>query len=1085
MISILLSVSGIFAQPGKDGAYTVSSGSLILNKYVPVSANIAVGDNTLSIASSLLVTFCPGDLIMVYQAQGAGMNITNTSSYGTITNYNSAGLYEFKYVQSASGNIITTQTTFTNSYAVAGRVQVIKVPQYTSLTVNAGASIVPKPWKDTVIATIPYRFGGLVVLHTSSIVNNGTITATNFGFRGGAYTNDVGLNMGATAYCSPLSTQGGEKGEGIFGYQHDYDLNGGRYCMGAPINGGGGGNNHNSGGGGGGNGYNGNAWSGQGVMIVNASNPIAGWTITQAYISNGNSLTNSSGGGRGGYTYGDANGNALVDPPAAAVWVGDVRREVGGYGGQALTNINAETRIYFGGGGGAPHANNYSSSGGTNGGGIVYLIATGGITGAGTISSDVPVAGNSSVCACDAAPGGGAGGSIVIKTGAIASTQNVSANGGNGGNQFIPMPPASYYESEGPGAGGGGGFVAISAGGVTPSIKGGSNGTTLSHALTEMTSNGATSGGDGQIGLVSNAFISFIPFSGSASMSSNGPVCAGSALSFSASPATTYSWSGPGGFSSNSQNPNIINTLPSISGIYSVTETITSPCFMVLTGTLNVIVNPLPTPSITATKILCEGQALNLTATGGANYIWQGPSSFSSVLQNPVINPAPVGASGIYTVLAIDANGCSASVTSDPVTVDSLPVVTVTNISACEGQSVSLSASSNAASFTWHGPNNFTSSFLNPGLGLATMAQQGAYTLNVTSAAGCTASAVAGLTVHAAPAAPTLSSNGIVCSSGIINLSSSASTSYAWQGPAGFTSSVQNPSFAVTSINQAGTYTLTITDLNGCTASNTVGLVVDQNVVPQIAAIGVAGCAPYCTSFTCTDPSAANWQMGDGSTVASSSIAAVCYHLPGIYTVTAEPATSGCKGTTTFTVLVYPKPVADFNYAPYHPLAGLDEVTFTDASHNAAISSWSWFFMDNAEFTSALQNLAFTYPDAGIYAIALVVTSEQGCTDTLLKSIEVNEDMSLWVPNAFTPNNDGLNDVFFAKGYGIAKFSMSIFDRWGEKVFTADDIHKAWDGTFEGRGTGKCKEDTYTWMIDVTDTFGKSKNKTGHVTLMR
>ena len=233
---------GCFSQPGKNGALTVSSTNQILNQYIPVSSNIAAGNNVVTIATSSLFSLCPGDLIMIYQAQGASMDITNTNSYGNITNYNSAGLYEFKYVQSVSGSNVTTQTTFTNSYAVAGKVQLIKVPQYTNLTINAGASIVPKPWKDTTIAATPYRFGGLVVLHATNIVNNGTITTTGMGFRGGALFISGGLNLGFTAFRSTFSNQGGEKGESIFGYQLDYDgSNGGRYCLGAPANAGGGG----------------------------------------------------------------------------------------------------------------------------------------------------------------------------------------------------------------------------------------------------------------------------------------------------------------------------------------------------------------------------------------------------------------------------------------------------------------------------------------------------------------------------------------------------------------------------------------------------------------------------------------------------------------------------------------------------------------------------------------------------------------------------------------------------------------------------------------------------------------------------
>src|SRR6218665_661018 len=201
---VLLSVM-LMAQPGKDGALTVSSAAKVVNRYIPVTAAISAGSNTISVASGTFLNSCPGDLIMVYQAQGATINFTNSPTYGDITGYNSAGLYEFKYVQSVAGNVITVQGTFANSYQLAGRPQVIKVPQYTTLTINAGASIAAKDWKDTLIAAVPYRFGGLTVIHAGNIVNNGLISANGSGFRGGQF-NQAGYTVGASDYRTILPT---------------------------------------------------------------------------------------------------------------------------------------------------------------------------------------------------------------------------------------------------------------------------------------------------------------------------------------------------------------------------------------------------------------------------------------------------------------------------------------------------------------------------------------------------------------------------------------------------------------------------------------------------------------------------------------------------------------------------------------------------------------------------------------------------------------------------------------------------------------------------------------------------------------
>lgn len=555
-----------FSQPGKNGSFTVTTANTILNNYSPVNQNISAGSNYISVvAQSQLLNLCPGDLIMIYQAQGANISTLNSANYGLIFNYYNAGIYEFVYVKSVSGNIIITASSIINNYTASGMVQVVKVPLYSTLTVNSGAKIIAKDWKDTLIASVRYRFGGIVSVHASSIVNNGTITTTGAGFRGGKADTltQSGHGLAISVYTSTNVIEGGEKGEGIAGYQPEYNLIGGRYCRGAAANGGGGGNAWNAGGGGGANGDNSNIWNGQGVM----SNTVTGssaWILDPAYIANGNALTTSSGGGRGGYSVGYQNMNPLVTGPNNSSWGLDGRQEVGGLGGRPLTNINYNNRIYFGGGGGTGDDNDNCSTNGGNGGGIVYLVAGNSITGSGLISSNGNNGGNTKNSGVDAPSGAGAGGSIVILSGFIAATQSITAIGGNGGNQNI-----TFAEFEGPGGGGGGGFVAVSSSTLVPNVSGGANGTTNSAIMSSFPANGATAGANGQTVIASNTFMAYDP-NAVVNMSSNSPVCSGSALNLSAGSinGAAYSWSGPNGFTSNLQNPSITNVLAAASGNY-------------------------------------------------------------------------------------------------------------------------------------------------------------------------------------------------------------------------------------------------------------------------------------------------------------------------------------------------------------------------------------------------------------------------------------------------------------------------------------------------------------------------------------
>ncbi|MBI3138845.1 MAG: hypothetical protein HYZ15_09695 [Sphingobacteriales bacterium] len=500
---LLMSFPAIgFSQAGKDGAATVSTAGVVFNRYTTLASTANAGSISISVsdAASLAsgaiagaannpyatAALGYGDLIMIIKMQGATINTTNTVNYGTVTAANNTGVYELKLVRSVSANLITFCSGLTNSYAVGGRerVQVIRIPRLSGLTVNGGASVTASAWSGSFT-------GGIVALEINGNASiNGSVTANGIGYRGGAVENNTsGAPGGPVNYVNSAATDGGEKGESVVGYQADYDALNGRYDRGAPANGGGGGNAHNAGGGGGANADNGNSWSGQGVMVVNASNPSSAWALDPGYIANGNALTNSSGGGRGGYSYGSSNQDATTVAPGNASWGGDNRREAGGLGGRPLT-YTANT-LFMGGGGGAGDANNSAAQNGGNGGGIIYLLVTGNLGGTGSITANGANAGATISGHNDAPGGAGAGGAIRLNVQGTISTSTITANGGTGGNQLIVSA-----ENEGPGGGGGGGYIRSTG---TPGlvVTGGANGTTSSSAVTEFTSNGATAGAGG------------------------------------------------------------------------------------------------------------------------------------------------------------------------------------------------------------------------------------------------------------------------------------------------------------------------------------------------------------------------------------------------------------------------------------------------------------------------------------------------------------------------------------------------------------------------------------------------------------
>jgi uncharacterized repeat protein (TIGR01451 family) len=483
-----------WAQQGKNGAGTITAANTVVNTYTSLTADATAGASTIAVANSALTggafgatSLAPGDFVMLIQMQGATIDTgTGASTYGAVTAYNNAGHYELLEVKAVpTATSITFQCALTNSYTAAGQVQVVRIPRYTGLTLNASTSIVAPAWNGTT--------GGIVALDVQGDVifnSNARIDVSGLGFRGGAVTNVSTFPSAGTAYATTSNAQGAEKGEGIAGSQTTYDALTGRYGRGAAANGGGGGNTHNAGGGGGSNVGTG-TWTGNG-------NPVSGYANAWNREAANFATSTSPGGGRGGYSYSGNNADANTQGPGNTAWGGDNRLNLGGLGGRPL---DVTGRLFFGGGGGAGDANNGGGTAGGNGGGLIYILTGGKIGGgpnASLLANGAASANNTN--GTDAPGGGGGGGAIVLNTAVNVETVTVSVAGGQGGNQGTGT---SVAEAEGPGGGGGGGYLAytaLNAGGPpTFNTVGGVNGTTTSSSLTEFPPNGATIGGAGVV----------------------------------------------------------------------------------------------------------------------------------------------------------------------------------------------------------------------------------------------------------------------------------------------------------------------------------------------------------------------------------------------------------------------------------------------------------------------------------------------------------------------------------------------------------------------------------------------------------
>jgi gliding motility-associated-like protein len=179
-------------------------------------------------------------------------------------------------------------------------------------------------------------------------------------------------------------------------------------------------------------------------------------------------------------------------------------------------------------------------------------------------------------------------------------------------------------------------------------------------------------------------------------------------------------------------------------------------------------------------------------------------------------------------------------------------------------------------------------------------------------------------------------------------------------------------------------------------------------------------------------------------------------------------------------VNVFENPVAAFTPSPATATILDAEIDFTDNSYLGA--TWQWNFGNGIGF-SQLQNPAYVYPDTGVYNVQLIVGSDKQCYDTTYAQIEITGAYTLYIPNAFTPNNDNKNDFFFANGYGITSIKTLIFNRWGNKIFETSSLHGKWNGRSEDGN--QCPVGVYVYFIEVTDMFGKPHRYEGRVSLIK
>ncbi len=519
-----------------------------------------------------------------------------------------------------------------------------------------------------------------------------------------------------------------------------------------------------------------------------------------------------------------------------------------------------------------------------------------------------------------------------------------------------------------------------------------------------------------------------------------------------------------GGSLVNAANPASVSAV----GTYTVTATDpTNGC----TATSTVIVLGNTTaPSVSSASsnsISCTTTTATLIGTSaGSSMVWNGGSLVNAA------NPASVSAAGTYTVTATDpTNGCTATSTVIVSSSGALPDISIATpaIISCSSPTLTLigSSTSSGVGYQWTG---------GPASPNYTVNLAGTYTLTITDLlTGCSSQQTVIVSSNTTPPAVTTGSTlalGCSPSSGIISASSTtAGVAYSWTG-AGITvgASTDTPS-----VNAAGTYTVTVTDpTNGCTATSSV--IVSSNTTPPSLIAGqslLLSCGTNSGTITATSSTIGvlySWMgpgIAAGGTTASPSVTAA-----GTYTVTVTDPSNGCTASGNVNVSVNNGPTAS---------AGTDATINAGLSTTLTATGGGTYLWNTGETSGTILVSPIVTTD-----YCVTVTDTSGCVDTACVRISVDlECGELFVPNAFSPNNDLSNDVFRVKinPVCVKEMLLVVYDRWGEKMIEITDPSVSWDGTYHGK-----KLDNAVFVYYLSITLRNSTEvikKSGNVSLLK
>lgn len=323
-------------------------------------------------------------------------------------------------------------------------------------------------------------------------------------------------------------------------------------------------------------------------------------------------------------------------------------------------------------------------------------------------------------------------------------------------------------------------------------------------------------------------------------------------------------------------------------------------------------------------------------------------------------------------------------------------------------------------------------------------------------------------------------------------------TQWSWDFSDGNTSVDQNPSHEYSTADDYDVDLLVITN-EGCEHDTTISVTVHPTPTADFVGSDLTGCSPICPEITSTSQVDApgqitsfDWEMSNGLTYNGANVNDCFTNESGntiflglTLTVTTDEGCTDSHTENNF-IEIYHNPVASFNFSPAQPDVIDNEITFNNSSINADTYQWTITDMGNYSTTNPVVELP---PEPNTYDVELVALTDQGCSDTVVSVVEVDDRIVFYVPNTFTPDNDDFNETFspvFTSGFDPLDYKLLIFNRWGEIVFESNDATVGWDGTYGKNSQDIVKDGTYIWKIEFKESMSDKRHvHSGHVNVLK